>query len=277
MINGQKVWTSGAHRADYGIIVARTDPTQPKHKGLTMFIINMRAPGVEVRPIKQMAGASEFNEVFFTDVRIADDHRLGDVGDGWRVSLTTLMNERLAVGGKPTNSPDAHSLIELARAIDAEEGNMLEQSHVRQKIADVYIQDRGISLTRMRTMSAISSGRTPGPGSSISKVVVAKLMQDMGSFAGDMAESAGLLVGEDASSASRCVEAGLFLVCRASYRWRTDEILRNIIAERVLGAQGISARTRAFHSMNCTRSSAEAAIADSTILVALTKQERQKA
>ncbi len=240
MINGQKVWTSGAHRSDYGIVVCRTDPNVPKHKGLTMFIINMKAPGVEVRPIKQMAGASEFNEVFFTDVRIADDHRLGDVGDGWKVSLTTLMHERLAVGGKPTSSPGVQEMIALARAIDTDEGNALEQSHVRQKIAEVYIQDRGISLTRMRTLSALSSGRTPGPESSISKVVVAKMMQDMGSFAGDMSESAGLLTGSDASELPH-LEA-----LRQTYFWSaglriaggTDEILRNIIAERVLGLPG---------------------------------------
>ena len=240
IVNGQKVWTSGAHRSDYGIIVTRTDPTAPKHKGLTMFIIDMKAPGVEVRPIKQMAGASEFNEVFFTDVRIEDSHRLGDVGDGWRVSLTTLMNERLAVGGKPVNSPDAQSMIALARAIDTEEGNALEQTHVRQKIADVYIQDRGISLTRMRTMSAISSGRTPGPESSISKVVVAKLMQDMGSFAGDMAESAGLLAGADSSALPHleALRQGYFWSAGLRIAGGTDEILRNIIAERVLGLPG---------------------------------------
>jgi alkylation response protein AidB-like acyl-CoA dehydrogenase len=240
VVNGQKVWTSGAHRSDYGIIVTRTDPSVPKHKGLTMFIVNMKAPGVEVRPIRQMAGASEFNEVFFTDVRIADDHRLGEVGDGWKVSLTTLMHERLAVGGKPSSAAGVNEMIELAKAIALEEGNALEQSHVRQKIAEVYIQDRGISLTRMRTLSALSSGRTPGPESSISKVVVAKMMQDMGSFAGDLAEGAGLLSGADSANIPH-LEA-----LRQTYFWSaglriaggTDEILRNIIAERVLGLPG---------------------------------------
>lgn len=240
IINGQKVWTSGAHRSDFGIIVTRTDPTVPKHKGLTMFIIDMKAPGVEVRPIRQMAGSSEFNEVFFTDVRIADDHRLGEVGDGWNVSLTTLMHERLAVGGKPSSSPGVEEMIELAKAIDLDEGNALEQSHVRQKIAEVYIQDRGISLTRMRTLSALSSGRTPGPESSISKVVVAKMMQDMGSFAADMSGGAALLTGDDAPALPH-LEA-----LRQTYFWSaglriaggTDEILRNIIAERVLGLPG---------------------------------------
>ena len=99
IINGQKVWTSGAHYSDFGIVIVRTDPEAPKHKGLTMFWIDMKAPGVEVRPIHQMSGASNFNEVYFTDVRVKDSQRLGAVGDGWRVSLVTLMNERLAVGG----------------------------------------------------------------------------------------------------------------------------------------------------------------------------------
>ena len=197
VINGQKVWTSNAHLADYGIIVTRTDPTVPKHKGLTMFIVDMKAPGVEVRPIKQMSGDSGFNEVFFTDVRVDDSHRLGEVGEGWKVSLTTLMHERLAVGGKPSNAPGVPEMIALAKAIDLDEGSALEQRHVRERIARAYIADQGIALTRMRTLSALSSGRTPGPESSISKIVVAQTMQEMGRFASDLAESAGIVTGGD--------------------------------------------------------------------------------
>ncbi len=239
VINGQKVWTSGAQHSDFGIVVTRTDPSAPKHKGLTMFIVNMKDPGIEVRPIKQMAGSSEFNEVFFTDVRVNDSHRLGEVGDGWKVSLTTLMHERVAVGGKPATAPGVREMIELAKAIDTEEGNALEQSHVRQKIADVYIQDRGIALTRMRTISALSSGRTPGPESSISKVVVAKMMQDMGSFAADMAEGAGLIQGDqDALPHLAKLQQTYLYSAGLRIAGGTDEILRNIIAERVLGLPG---------------------------------------
>lgn len=239
VINGQKVWTSGAQHSDFGIVVTRTDPSAPKHKGLTMFIVNMKDPGIEVRPIKQMAGSSEFNEVFFTDVRVKDSHRLGEVGDGWKVSLTTLMHERVAVGGKPATAPGVKEMIELAKAIDIEEGNALEQSHVRQKIADVYIQDRGIALTRMRTISALSSGRTPGPESSISKVVVAKMMQDMGSFAADMAEGAGLIQGDqDALPHLAKLQQTYLYSAGLRIAGGTDEILRNIIAERVLGLPG---------------------------------------
>jgi alkylation response protein AidB-like acyl-CoA dehydrogenase len=239
VINGQKVWTSGAQHSDFGIVVTRTDPSAPKHKGLTMFIVNMKDPGIEVRPIKQMAGSSEFNEVFFTDVRVNDSHRLGEVGDGWKVSLTTLMHERVAVGGKPATAPGVKEMIELAKAIDTQEGNALEQSHVRQKIADVYIQDRGIALTRMRTISALSSGRTPGPESSISKVVVAKMMQDMGSFAADMAEGAGLIQGDqDALPHLAKLQQTYLYSAGLRIAGGTDEILRNIIAERVLGLPG---------------------------------------
>ncbi|MFM9853588.1 MAG: acyl-CoA dehydrogenase family protein [Sphingomonadaceae bacterium] len=238
VINGQKVWTSGAHLSDYGIVVTRTDPSVPKHKGLTMFIVNMKAPGVDVRPIKQMSGGSEFNEVFFTDVRVADSHRLGDVGNGWQVALTTLMHERVAVGGKPATAPGVREMIELAKAIDLEEGNALEQSHVRQKIAEIYIQDQGISLTRMRTISALSSGRTPGPESSISKVVVAKMMQEMGAFAADMSESAGMLSGGDTLPHLDRLQQSYIGAAGLRIAGGTDEILRNIIAERVLGLPG---------------------------------------
>jgi alkylation response protein AidB-like acyl-CoA dehydrogenase len=237
VINGQKVWTSGAHLSDFGIVVTRTDPSVPKHKGLTMFIVDMHAPGVEVRPIKQMSGGSEFNEVFFTDVRVKDSHRLGAVGNGWNVSLTTLMHERLAVGGKPASAPGVQEMIELAKAIDLEEGNALEQSHVRQKIAEAYIADRGIALTRMRTISALSSGRTPGPESSISKIVVANMMQDMGSFAADLAEGAGLITGVDLPHMAR-FQGSYLGAAGLRIAGGTDEILRNIIAERVLGLPG---------------------------------------
>jgi alkylation response protein AidB-like acyl-CoA dehydrogenase len=240
VINGQKVWTSGAHLSDFGIVVTRTDPSVPKHKGLTMFIVDMKARGVDVRPIKQMTGGSEFNEVFFTDVRVHDSHRLGGVGDGWKVSLTTLMHERLAVGGKPASAPGVQEMIELAKAIDLEEGNALEQRHVRERIAEAYINDRGIALTRMRTISALSSGRTPGPESSISKIVVANTMQDMGAFAADLAEGAGLLMGEDAADLPHLSRFQMSYMGAAGLRIAggTDEILRNIIAERVLGMPG---------------------------------------
>lgn len=236
VINGQKVWTSFAHRSDYGIVVTRTDPDAPKHKGLTMFIVDMHAPGVEVRPIRQMSGSSDFNEVFFTDVRVKDTHRLGDVGNGWKVSLTTLMHERLAVGGKPRHAPGYRTLMDLAKGIETDSGPALERADVRQRIADTYIADEGIKLTQMRALSALSKGAIPGPEQSISKVVVAKTMQDMAAFALDLAEAGGLVVekGSDLErlQGSYLGSAGLRIA------GGTDEILRNIIAERVLGLPG---------------------------------------
>ncbi len=236
VVNGQKVWTSFAHRSDFGIVVTRTDFDAPKHKGLTMFIVDMKAPGVEVRPIRQMSGSSDFNEVFFTDVRIPDSHRLGAVGDGWKVSLTTLMHERLAVGGKPRHAPGYRTLMEVAKGIETDTGPALERADVRQRIADTYIADEGVKLTQMRALSALSKGAIPGPEQSIAKVVVAKTMQDMAAFALDLAEGSGLAV-TPGSDLERL---------QGSYMWAaglriaggTDEILRNIIAERVLGLPG---------------------------------------
>src|SRR5690606_1591565 len=120
IINGQKIWTSGAHFSDFGVIVLRTDPSVPKHKGLSYFFLDMRSPGIEVRRIKQIAGISNFNEVFFTDVRVPDSQRLGEVGGGWKVALTTLMNERYAVGHRPP--PDFDEIFELARNLELEDG-----------------------------------------------------------------------------------------------------------------------------------------------------------
>ena len=236
VINGQKVWTSFAHKSDFGIVVCRTDFDAPKHKGLTMFIVDMRAPGVEVRGIRQMSGGSDFNEVFFTDVRVKDTHRLGGEGDGWKVSLTTLMHERLAVGGKPRHAPGYQTLMSVAAGIETDSGPAMERADVRQRIADTYIADEGIRLTQMRALSALSRGAIPGPEQSISKVVIAKTMQDMASFALDLSQAQGVQV-EPGSDLEKL---------QGSYMWSaglriaggTDEILRNIIAERVLGLPG---------------------------------------
>ena len=237
VIDGQKVWTTNAHLSDYGIIVTRTDPAAPKHKGLTMFIVDMHAPGVEARPLKQMSGGSDFNEVFFTGVRVNDSHRLGAVGDGWKVSLTTLMNERLAVGGKPSHAPGYATLIKLAGGIDTDTGPALEQRDVRQRIAASYIADEGIKLTQMRALSALAKGQVPGPEQSISKVVVAKTMQDMAAFAMDLTEAAGFVTDRADPDLAR-LQGSYLAAAGLRIAGGTDEILRNIIAERVLGLPG---------------------------------------
>jgi alkylation response protein AidB-like acyl-CoA dehydrogenase len=238
IIDGQKVWTSFAHASDYGIVVCRTDPGKPKHKGLTMFIVDMKAPGMEVRGIKQMSGGSDFNEVFFNNVRVPDAWRLGAEGDGWKVALTTLMHERLAVGGKPRHAPGYATLLKLAKGIEAPNGGpAIEAGDVRQRIAQSYINDEGIKLTQLRALSALSKGQMPGPEQSISKVVVAKTMQEMAAFALDLAGGDGFVT-QDTDPELEKLQGAYLWSAGLRIAGGTDEILRNIIAERVLGLPG---------------------------------------
>lgn len=230
VVNGQKIWTSYAHQADYGIVLLRTDPSQPKHKGLTMFYVDMRSPGIEVRPIKTLLGDAEFNEVFFTDVRIPDSQRLGEVGEGWKVSLTTLMFERLAVGGRPAQSPDARALVKLAASLHQ---GALEQSSMVESLARFYVADEGMALTRMRSTTAVSRGEVPGPEASIGKLVMAKTLQDMSAYALELLEDAGLSDRED--SPAHAYKYWYLWSAGLRIAGGTDEVLRNIIAERVLG------------------------------------------
>jgi len=234
VINGQKVWTSGAHYSDYGIVLTRTDPNVPKHKGLTMFYIDMKSPGIEVRPIKQMSGEANFNEVFFNDVRVPDSQRLGNVGDGWKVAITTLMNERLAVGGNMGNA-DVKELMDLARDTEVMGTEALKHGAVRERIADWYIQAQGLKFTRYRTITALSKGDTPGPESSISKIVAAKKMQDLGSFGMDLQDMGGIIRDSEHSAREADYQNQWFGAAGYRIAGGTDEILRNIVAERVLG------------------------------------------
>ena len=153
LINGQKIWTSGAHYSDYGLLLTRSDPNVPKHAGLTAFFIDMHAPGVEVRPIHQMSGASNFNEVFFTDLRVPDAQRLGAPGAGWKVAITTLMNERLAVG--EIRRPDLADLIELARAVEVDGRPAITDPSVRERIAEWHARSQGLTYTRLRILTAV--------------------------------------------------------------------------------------------------------------------------
>lgn len=237
VINGQKVWTTGAQLADYGILLLRTDPTVPKHKGLTMFWIDMKAPGVEVRPIKQMSGGSSFNEVFFTDLRVKDDQRLGEPGEGWQVAMTTLMNERFAVNAG-FGDATVTDLIGLAR--DSEVGGMAALDHgaIRAKIADWYIQEQGLRFTHYRMLTALSQGGTPGPESSITKILAAKKMQDLGSFAMDLQGEGGLIRDAKLSAGGAGYQDQWFEGAGMRIGGGTDEILRNIVSERILGMPG---------------------------------------
>jgi alkylation response protein AidB-like acyl-CoA dehydrogenase len=233
VINGQKIWTSGAHLADFGIIVVRTDPNVPKHEGLTFFFLDMKSPGIEIKPIHQMSGARHFNEVFFTDVRIPDSQRLGAVGQGWRVSLTTLMNERLAVGD--VQRPEVDDLVELTRRLRLDGKPAIQSAAVRERIAEWHARSQGLKFTRFRTMTALSKGETPGPENSIHKLVNASKLQDIASYGIDLMGAGGLVMDDDLTEAYAMFQSALLTAPSARIAGGSDEILRNIIAERVLG------------------------------------------
>ncbi|MBR0898957.1 acyl-CoA dehydrogenase [Bradyrhizobium tropiciagri] len=236
VINGQKIWTSGAHIADHGILLTRTDPNVPKHKGLTMFFIDMKSPGIEVKPIKQANGQAEFNEVYFTDVRVPDAQRLGAVNDGWNVSLTTLMNERLSIGSHiATGFPE---LFELTNELMLDDELAIEDSAVRSRLASWAVRASGLKYTTYRSISALSKGEQPGPENSICKLVAGSMLQDISTYALDLQGPAGVLSGSDSESQLGKFQAMLMRSPATRVEGGTDEILRNIIAERVLGLPG---------------------------------------
>lgn len=228
VINGQKVWTSGAHYSDYGILLVRTDPNVPKHKGLTMFIVDMKQKGVDVRPIHQASGGKEFNEVYFTDVRIPDSDRLGEPGMGWKVALVTLMNERLAVGGSP--GPDWKEIMDYARSA----GTLSDQAF-RAKLADWYVAAQGYKLTKFRTQTALSRGETPGPENAIGKIINANHLQDICNSAIEMQDHFGIIADKDEAPSDAIFQESFMWAPGLRIAGGTDEILKNIIAERVLG------------------------------------------
>jgi len=236
IINGQKIWTSGAHYSDYGILITRTDPTVPKHKGLTMFYIDMRSPGVEVRPIKQANGMQEFNEVFFTNLRVPDSQRLGAVGDGWNVSLTTLMNERMSIGARLATG--FAELFDFCCNLMTEDGLAIDDRATRSRLANWAVKNSGLKYTSMRAISALSKGERPGPENSIGKLVSGTMLQDIATYAMDLQGANGMLNDPETAEAAGQFQAMLMSSPSTRIAGGTDEILRNIIAERVLGLPG---------------------------------------
>ena len=232
IVNGQKVWTSGAQYSDIGEIICRTDPDLPKHKGLTGFIVDMSAPGIEVRPLRQITGGASFNEVFFTDVRVPADHLLGEVNGGWSVALTTLMNERASIGGggggPGIGAGSMHRLIDLAGHLARNEDPV-----IRQKIADTWIHLQVARYTNQRALAKLSAGELPGPELSIAKLSLTENLRRL-------ADLAAMILGEQL-----VVDTGAW----GTYAWSdfvlgvpglriaggTDEVMHNIIGERVLG------------------------------------------
>jgi alkylation response protein AidB-like acyl-CoA dehydrogenase len=230
LLTGQKVWTSGAQFSDLGEIITRTSPDKPKHKGLTMFVVDMKAKGVEVRPLRQMTGGASFNEVFFEDVRVPDSHRLGDVDEGWTVALTTLMNERAAIGGGGAGL----GTISFSRFREmARHYGLSDDPITRQRLADIYVRQQVARFTHLRAMGKIRAGQLPGPEMSIAKLALTANMQRIAQVVGELlgprlAADTGEW-GAYAWSEFVCGIPGLRIA------GGTDEVMRNIVGERVLG------------------------------------------
>ncbi|MCU1458091.1 MAG: acyl-CoA dehydrogenase [Actinomycetia bacterium] len=246
IVNGQKVWTTFAHLAKWGMLVARTNPELPKHRGLSYFILDMRSPGVTIRPLVQITGESEFNEVFMDNARVPDSMRVGEVGDGWRVSVTTLMNERVSlsgagsVGGETIGGGTLQKLIERHRPV--------ADALARQRLAQAYIESRLIRITNQRAAARRKSGAEPGPEGSITKLQQAEFNQRLQKLAVDLEGASGVawegrgLHGVDAGSSMRTEADDNFAIARGFLRAQansieggTSNIMRNILGERVLG------------------------------------------
>ena len=241
IMNGQKVWTTLAHLSRWGLLVVRTDPDAVKHAGLTAFVVDMHAPGVEVRPLRQMTGEAEFNEVYFTDVRVPEAEMLGKPGDGWRVSLTTLMNERVAIGGvtPPRGSGPIAPVVKLWKDLDASQ----KDEATRDELMKLWIRAEVLRLTNIRAGQMRKVG-VPGPEGSIGKMESANLNKAIYEFAIGLMGAEGMLYGsyemirpETAMGFETMQKA--FLRSRAnSIEGGTTEVMKNILGERVLGMPG---------------------------------------
>ncbi len=245
IVNGQKVWTTLGHLAKWGLLVTRTDPDAPKHRGLTFFIVDMESEGVEVRPLRQITGEAEFNEVYFTDTKIPKENILGGLGEGWRVSLATLMNERVAIGGnvRERGSGAPGHLVQLWK----DKG--LEDPIQKDKLIELWIQQEAVRLTNIRASELREKG-TPGPEGSTSKLYEAEINKASYEFGMEILGNDGLLfprgyaltqpeLNFDNDTFGFTDTQSLFLRSRAnSIEGGTSEIMRNIIAERVLGLPG---------------------------------------
>ena len=234
ILDGQKVWTSGAHYCDFGIVVARTNPTLPKHQGLSMFIVDMRAPGIEVRPLVQISGARGFNEVFFSDARIPAANLLGDVNQGWNLAVSMLMFERVSIGagGGALNARRSPELAALARALDRASDPV-----IRQGLADLHIREEIKEYIGQRIRSSVATGRVPGPEGSIAKLNGAVLARRTRDLAMSIIGTAGQAWDDRDPSSEVAARWSSFCVSAAgvSIAGGTDEVQRNIIGERVLG------------------------------------------
>jgi alkylation response protein AidB-like acyl-CoA dehydrogenase len=237
VINGQKVWSSFAHAADFCILVTRTDPNAPRHRGLTYFLLDMKLPGVEVRPLRQITGDSEFNEIFFSDVRVPDSAVVGGEGNGWNVAITTLMNERASLGVALTVRMEValRRLVELAKSTKRNGATAADDPVIRDRIAELWSELQALRFTNYRSFSKFLQTGMPGPEGSTAKLVWSEGNQRLTKLALEIEGPYAMLSGGD-----HAIEDGYWQ--RQQLRSRgntieggTSEILRNIIAERVLG------------------------------------------
>ncbi|MEJ8640690.1 acyl-CoA dehydrogenase family protein [Streptomyces sp. MS1.HAVA.3] len=238
VVDGQKVWTSSAHTARWAILIARTDPALPKHQGITYFLCDMHAPGVEVRPLRQITGEAEFNEVFLTGVRIPDAHRLGAVGEGWAVARTTLMNERVSIGGM--RIPREGGMIAPVAAAWRERPELRTHA-LHQRLLELWVEAEVARLTGERLRQQLVAGQ-PGPEGSGMKLTFARLNQEISGLEVELLAEEGLLYEDWTMRRPELVD---FTGRDAGYRYLrakgnsieggTSEILLNIVAERVLG------------------------------------------
>jgi alkylation response protein AidB-like acyl-CoA dehydrogenase len=237
VVNGQKVWTSLAHHARWGLLLARTDPDLPKHAGLSYFIVDMHAPGVEVRPLRQLTGEAEFNEVFLSDVRVPDAHRLGDVGEGWKVANATLMNERVSIGNATATPREAGGIAFAANAWRQHPERRTHDLH--QRLLSLWAQAEVARLAGERLRQQIAAGE-PGPEGSAAKLTFARLNQEISAFEVEFLGADGLVYDDwtmrrEASSDYGRGPGYRFLRAKGnSIEGGTSEVMRNIIAERVL-------------------------------------------
>jgi alkylation response protein AidB-like acyl-CoA dehydrogenase len=239
IVNGQKVWTTLAHLAKWGMLVVRTDPEVVKHEGLTYFVVDMDSEGVDIRPLYQITGEAEFNEVFFEDVRIPDANRIDSVGAGWRVSLTTLMNERVAIGGNavPRGSGRISQVMELWTTAG------LDDPILRDELIHLWAEVEAFRLTSIRANEMAAAG-TPGPEGSTGKWAWATQNKEIASFALDLLGLDGTLypdgyrLARPASFEGRTPQHGFLRTRANSIEGGTSEIMLNILGERVLGLPG---------------------------------------
>ena len=231
VINGQKIWTSLAHEADWGVLVARTDLDVPKHAGITFFYLSTKTPGVQIQPIRQMSGASHFNQVFFDGARIPDSQRLGPVNGGWKVAMSLLMGERYSMNDD--FGPSFKELLAFTQEFDWSGGKAIDDPAVQERLADFYVKSHGLRYTRYRIMTSLARGESPGPESSIGKLVAASKIQDATSYALELLGVGGIQAGADMPLGGIFAES--FLDSPAlRIAGGTDEILKNTIGERIL-------------------------------------------